>query len=54
MAEKLIATLRTNRGTIRIRLFPEQAPNTVRNFVELAQGTKEYIDPRTGRPGSGP
>lgn len=49
MAEKLIATLRTNRGTIRIRLFPEQAPNTVRNFVELAEGTREWLDPRTGQ-----
>jgi Peptidyl-prolyl cis-trans isomerase (rotamase) - cyclophilin family len=49
VAEKLIATLRTNRGTIRIRLFPEQAPNTVRNFVELAEGTREWLDPRTGQ-----
>lgn len=49
MAETLIATLRTNRGTIRIRLFPEQAPNTVRNFVELAEGTREWLDPRTGQ-----
>jgi len=48
VAEKLIATLRTNRGTIRIRLFPEEAPDTVRNFVELAEGTREWLDPRTG------
>src|SRR5690606_1524914 len=49
VAETLIATLRTNRGSIRIRLFPEQAPVTVRNFVELAEGTREWLDPRTGR-----
>jgi len=48
------ATLYTNFGPIRLELFPNHAPKTVRNFVELAQGTKEYIDPRTGRPGSGP
>ena len=54
MAEKLIANLRTNRGTIRIRLFPEEAPQTVRNFVELAEGTREWIDPRTGQRGQGP
>ena len=47
MAEKLIAALRTNHGTIRVRLFPEQAPVTVRNFVELAEGSREWIDPRT-------
>ena len=49
MAEKLIATLRTNRGTIKVRLFPEQAPNTVRNFVELAEGTREWTHPKTGQ-----
>src|SRR5690606_36110034 len=48
------ATLHTSAGPIRLELFPDHAPKTVRNFVELAQGTREYIDPRTGRPGSGP
>lgn len=48
------ATIYTNFGPIRLELFPNHAPKTVRNFVELAQGTKEYIDPRTGQPGSGP
>jgi len=48
------ATLHTSAGPIRLELFPNHAPKTVRNFVELAQGTREYIDPRTGRPGSGP
>lgn len=48
------ATIYTNMGPIRLELFPDHAPKTVRNFVELAQGTKEYIDPRTGQPGSGP
>jgi peptidyl-prolyl cis-trans isomerase A (cyclophilin A) len=47
VAEKLIATLRTTQGTIKVRLFPEQAPNTVRNFVELAEGGREWTDPRT-------
>ena len=42
-----IATLHTSRGPIVIRLLPDQAPKTVRNFVELAQGTREWTDPRT-------
>jgi peptidyl-prolyl cis-trans isomerase A (cyclophilin A) len=42
------AILRTNRGDIRITLFPNHAPATVRNFVELATGAKEYVDPTTG------
>lgn len=49
VAENLIATMRTNHGTIKVRLFPEAAPQTVRNFVELAEGTREWIDPRTNQ-----
>ncbi len=47
------AVLHTSAGTIEVELFDNQAPKTVRNFVELAQGTRQYVDPRTGRPGSG-
>jgi peptidyl-prolyl cis-trans isomerase B (cyclophilin B) len=32
-----IATIQTNKGTIRIRLYPEEAPKTVENFVKLAK-----------------
>lgn len=42
------ATLKTNRGDIVIKLFPNHAPETVRNFVGLATGQKEYQDPTTG------
>ena len=31
-----IATIVTNKGTIKIKLFPEEAPKTVENFVKLA------------------
>ncbi len=40
-------TIRTNRGDIVVQLFPDQAPKTVRNFVELAQGSREWTDPQT-------
>jgi peptidyl-prolyl cis-trans isomerase A (cyclophilin A) len=49
MAETLTATLQTNQGRIVIRLFPDQAPKTVRNFVELAEGGKQWTDPSTGQ-----
>lgn len=49
VAEELYATLATNRGAIRLRLFPNHAPKTVRNFVELATGAREWIDPNTGQ-----
>lgn len=45
----LHATLHTNRGDIRIQLFPDHAPKTVANFVELAEGTRQWVDPRTGQ-----
>ncbi|WP_371781863.1 peptidylprolyl isomerase [Streptosporangium subroseum] len=48
MAEKLIANLKTNRGTVKVQLFPDHAPKTVRNFVELAEGTREWTHPETG------
>jgi peptidyl-prolyl cis-trans isomerase A (cyclophilin A) len=51
MAKTLTAKLRTNRGTILVRLFPDHAPKTVRNFVELAEGTREWTDPRTRKSG---
>ncbi len=47
------ATLKTNRGDIAIKLFPDHAPATVRNFVELANGQKEYKDPTTGEKKTG-
>jgi peptidyl-prolyl cis-trans isomerase A (cyclophilin A) len=49
MTETLTATLRTNQGTVVVRLFPDQTPKTVRNFTELAEGAREWKDPRTGQ-----
>jgi peptidyl-prolyl cis-trans isomerase A (cyclophilin A) len=39
----------TSEGNFTIRLFDKEAPNTVANFVGLAEGTKEWTDPRTNR-----
>jgi peptidyl-prolyl cis-trans isomerase A (cyclophilin A) len=50
VADDLYATLKTNHGDIVVQLFPNHAPETVRNFVELAEGTKEWTDPKTGSP----
>jgi peptidyl-prolyl cis-trans isomerase A (cyclophilin A) len=49
MAETLTATLQTNQGRVVVRLFPDQAPKTVRNFVELAEGGRQWTDPNTGQ-----
>jgi len=42
------ATLHTSLGDIVIELFPNHAPKTVTNFVELATGAREWVDPRNG------
>ena len=44
------ATLKTSKGDIVINLFPNHAPETVDNFVGLAEGTKDY-DAGNGRSG---
>ena len=40
------ATIHTNLGDIRVTLFADQAPKTVRNFTGLAEGNLEWTDPR--------
>jgi len=37
VSENLTAAIETNKGTIRLELFPEQAPVTVANFVNLSK-----------------
>lgn len=47
------ATIKTNKGDIKVDLFDFQAPKTVANFIGLADGSKEWRDPRTGKTGGG-
>ena len=41
------AVLQTTKGTIHCALWPQVAPKTVVNFVELAEGKREWTDPTT-------
>jgi peptidyl-prolyl cis-trans isomerase A (cyclophilin A) len=41
------ATFETSEGTIVCRLFEKDAPKTVANFVELAEGKREWTHPST-------
>jgi peptidyl-prolyl cis-trans isomerase A (cyclophilin A) len=41
------AVLDTSMGRITCKLFIQQAPQTVANFIGLAQGTKDWTDPTT-------
>jgi peptidyl-prolyl cis-trans isomerase A (cyclophilin A) len=54
VAEQLYATLKTNHGDIVVQLFPNHAPETVKNFVELAQGEREWTHPGTGEKSNKP
>jgi peptidyl-prolyl cis-trans isomerase A (cyclophilin A) len=54
VAEQLYATLKTNHGDIVVQLFPNHAPETVKNFVELAQGEREWTHPGTGEKSKNP
>ena len=48
------ATFDTSEGTIVCRLFEQEAPITVKNFIELAEGTREWTDPRTSSKSKAP
>jgi len=43
----LYAIFETSLGNIVCRLFEKQSPLTVANFVDLVEGTKEWLDPTT-------
>jgi peptidyl-prolyl cis-trans isomerase A (cyclophilin A) len=45
VATDLYTTLHTTAGDIVLKLYPDHAPKTVRNFVELSQGQREWTDP---------
>ncbi|MEU9385866.1 peptidylprolyl isomerase [Streptomyces sp. NPDC048279] len=46
---ELHAVLHTSLGDVTLRLLPDHAPGTVRNFVDLAEGAREWTDPLSGR-----
>lgn len=41
------ATFDTTQGPIVVRLFEKEAPKTVKNFIELAEGSREWEHPST-------
>jgi len=41
----LVATIDTSEGALQCKLYEDKAPNTVANFVGLAQGTRTWKDP---------
>ena len=50
----LYATFETTEGNIVVRLFDKEAPKTVKNFVDLAEGKREWTHPGTKKKSSDP
>ncbi len=50
----LYATFETTEGNIVVRLFEKEAPKTVKNFVDLAEGKREWTHPGTRKKSSDP
>ena len=48
MEKGTFAVFETSNGNITCRLFEKETPITVANFIGLAEGTKEFVDPKTG------
>lgn len=48
------ATIHTNKGDVVVELFGNHAPETVANFVGLADGSKDYSQPNAKGETSGP
>ena len=45
----MLAHFTTSEGNFTARLFDAETPNTVANFAGLADGSKEWTDPRSGK-----
>src|SRR6266480_3393310 len=43
------AVFETSQGNIVVRLFENEAPKTVANFIGLAEGSKEFTNEKTGQ-----
>ncbi|WP_413295406.1 peptidylprolyl isomerase [Bdellovibrio sp. HCB185ZH] len=44
----MFALFDTTKGNFKVKLLTETAPKTVENFAGLAEGSKEWTDPKTG------
>jgi peptidyl-prolyl cis-trans isomerase A (cyclophilin A) len=54
VSQNTYARFSTSEGDFVVQLFADRAPKTVENFVGLAEGTKEFTDPRDGKKKSQP
>jgi len=50
----MYAIFETSEGNIVCRLFEKEAPKTVQNFTDLAEGKRDWTDRVSGKKGPGP
>lgn len=43
-----VCVIKTSMGDIRVELFAQEAPDTVQNFIALAEGQKEFLEINSG------
>ena len=43
-----LVEIQTSMGSMILELFPDEAPETVANFLDLAEGRKPFRDPESG------
>ena len=43
-----VAIVKTSEGSVRLELWPDAAPETVKNFIDLAEGRKAFKDAKSG------
>ena len=48
-AARPTAIIHTTKGDLKCELFPDKAPKTVANFIGLATGKKDWINPASGK-----
>ncbi len=48
-AKNPVCSIKASRGDIRVELFTDEAPKTVKNFLDLAEGKREFTDATTGK-----
>lgn len=44
-----VVIMKTSQGNIRLELWPDAAPETVKNFTDLAEGRKAFKDAKSGK-----
>ncbi|MDG0814786.1 peptidylprolyl isomerase [Bdellovibrio sp. PAP01] len=44
----MFAIFETTKGNFKVKFFADKAPKTVETFAGLAEGTREWTDPKTG------